>query len=120
MVIITALKQDYSIFQGDNTPLKIIVYTDDDYTIEKNLTSSTITWILKQYNDSITAILTKTTGSGISVTDALNGELIVNFSVDDTEDLTGTYYHECRVVDSNGQARVVCYGFVTVSNSGII
>jgi len=57
-------------------------------------------------------VLISIDGKGVSI----NGVLTVSFSIEDIEGLTGEYYHECRIVDSSGQARVVTFGTVAVRN----
>lgn len=59
-------------------------------------------------------LITKTSGSGISITDATNGVLAVAISRTDTTDLDpGVYYYEIARTDSGGEA-VLTYGTVTL------
>lgn len=112
----SAIAQNCEIFQGDNTPLRIIV--KNEYEQVKDITGASITWRLKRYQDSAASVLIKTTDDDINIVDGLNGEFSISFSTEETSSLTGKYYHECRIVDGLGQARVVCYGNMTVRNWG--
>lgn len=48
------------------------------------------------------AIISKTLGAGVTVTDAVAGEFSVSISPTDTDDLDGDYWHEVQITYSNG------------------
>jgi hypothetical protein len=68
-----------------------------------------------------TAVVTKTTASGISITNATGGVFVVTIDKEDTEDLEGVYAHEAVITDSAGDISTVTtlendYGRVHIRN----
>ena len=100
---------------GDTRVLELTITDEADAVV--NLTGAAITWALSKRNASEvlpkgTAILTKTVGSGITITDAANGRADVAIDPADTADLKGEYYHEVQLVLTD--TSTVLYGLVTI------
>lgn len=86
-------------FSGDTKTINVTVL--DDAGAKKDLTSATITWKLFLRSDKVTAKISKTVGSGVTITDATNGVFQVALAAADTAELAaGDYIQECEVVDS--------------------
>lgn len=66
-----------------------------------DLTGASVTWILRRAPGS-PAILTKTVGSGITIQDGPGGIFRLTLDEADTEALSGLYYHEAEVQESDG------------------
>lgn len=60
-----------------------------------NLTGLTLKWSLGRTSDG-PALLTKTVGTGITVTDAAAGKFKVELDPADTQKFSGDYYHEAK------------------------
>lgn len=114
-----ATKTDFSFFSGDTQTLKITVNDGATPPVAKDLTGATITWGLAKRQGKA-PFLTKTIGSGITVTDAVNGELEVAIDPADTADVKGgSYYHELEITDSIGNIATAAYGDVTIEADSI-
>jgi hypothetical protein len=78
----------------------VIKYTVTDQDgVAVNLTSATIKWSIRR-NLQTAAALTKTTSSGISITNAAGGIFEVTLTNTDTTGLTGTYTMEAIITDA--------------------
>ena len=107
----TAKNQNFSMYDGET---KVLTITMNPI---KDLTSATIDWFLTTINDPSTAVVTKSIGSGITVTDLTNGVFDVTVDPADTEGLEGKHLHWVRVVDGNSDDAVVTTGAVKITAS---
>lgn len=108
----TKIGQNATMRSGDDLILKIAV-TDADAGGFKNLTGAAVIWRASRKIGS-SALISKSVGSGITITDAVNGELEVELVPTDTEDLRGDFVHEAEVVDSLGKKATVTVGRLTI------
>lgn len=101
----TAINQNFSIFAGNT---KSITVTVDDAA---SLTGATIEFNIKK-NENSNAILTKTnvSVSGNTITITLNPT--------DTENFSGSYYHECVLTDQYGNVSTLSVGTITFNKGG--
>ena len=109
-------EQDFSMHSGDDRVLEVSI--TDSANAALNITGATVTWALSRaVADKVepkgAAIVTKTVGSGITLTNPSGGVLQVAIAETDTDDLAGTYYHEMQLVLS-GDTSTVMYGTVTI------
>jgi len=89
-----------TIYQGDDETIRITVEDTDGNAYD--LTDVDLVWALSRsrFNNSV---LSKTEGSGLTVTDAVNGKAEVDLTQSDTEGLdTGGYIHEVELTDTSG------------------
>ena len=63
-----------------------------------NLTGLTLKWSLGRKSEG-PALLTKTSGAGITITDAAAGKFKVEMDPADTQKFSGEYYHEAKAFD---------------------
>lgn len=101
--------------QGD--ALDINVTVEDESGTAVDLTGASAEWLLKENaGDSDTnALLTKSTsGGGVEITDAANGQLVIHIETGDTGSLTGQKHHRLRVTDSSSDRVTVFTGTFTV------
>lgn len=109
----TKINQDITMWQGDT---KVITCTTYNATGGiTNLTGGTIEY--KLYETDYTVQVTKTTSSGIVITDAANGVFQVTLSPSDTLTLLGTYLHEAELTDANSAVSTLFIGDVTIKKS---
>jgi hypothetical protein len=93
------MSNSVTMFSGDSRVLTITV-TDSAGTA-KNITGATINFSLFKSVGGA-AILSKTVGNGITITDPTNGVFTVTFETHETEDRDGHFKYEIEVTDSSG------------------
>ena len=105
-------------FAGDTANIFVVVY-DGETAARKNIANATVKWVLYD-EDAQAAVLTKTTASGITITNGLLGELTIAIAPANTVSLTpGVYYHEVEVTDETGNVSTVLTGHITINPSRI-
>ena len=110
----TIVGQNYTMFSGDSKVITVTVTDADGAAV--NLTGATISYVI--FDDG-SATITKTVGSGITVTDAAAGTFTITLAASDTASLAGAYYHECQVTDSSGNISTIFTGTVTMNEDMI-
>ena len=85
---------DGTIISGDDVTLNFTVVDQDDTAV--NLTSATIIWEMFERGSATHAVI-KTTGSGVTITGATDGEFSVTINGSDTEGLEGVFVHEAEI-----------------------
>jgi iron uptake system EfeUOB component EfeO/EfeM len=104
--------QDFSMYAGDSRTLTVTVTDQNNNPV--NLTNSTIKWVLINGNAVIKAKDNQAIG-GITITNATSGQFSITISAQDTAKLqAGTYQHEARLIDSNGNSAIIFTGNVTI------
>jgi hypothetical protein len=94
----------YTITKGQTTILESVVYTNNGLATA-DLTSSSVSFMVKKNVADLDAeaLITKTIGSGVTITDAVNGVLQVTLTASDTNDLSyQSLFFEILVKLSNG------------------
>lgn len=109
-VDVTALDQNISIFAGDT---KFINFTIDGMP---SLSGVIIKWGVRNNCHSTTNVLLKTTNFGIEIDD-----LAIKITLDpiDTEELSGTYYHEAELTDGYGNVSTIFTGNMKIIESAV-
>jgi hypothetical protein len=113
----TATQQNFTVTAGDSMTL-LFTITDSSTKAAVDLSGAAITWALG-ITVKATPIVTKTVGSGITITDAANGKLSVALVPTDTAKLAGRFYHEVQITDVIGDVSTVANGTATI-NPGLI
>jgi len=108
--LMTSENQNFEMYSGDTHHLDITVRDADGALMD--LTGATIEWGL--YDQDGTVLVSKSTGSGITLTDPVNGVFRVTISPADTESLGGIYRHEAQVTDLADQVATVTRGRATI------
>lgn len=98
---VTGKPQDFAHTAGEDVTI----------TVTMNPATSLSGWTLSftTTEDQGSALITKTTSSGITVTDATNGIFTVTLAAADTSALPGSYGYRIRRTDS-GQNTLLAYG----------
>jgi hypothetical protein len=105
-------KQDWEIYAGENHTFRCFVADKNNAERATDLTSATITWILKQGSSTI---LTKTVGSGITLaSDPTTGYFDITWTAANGASLVGVYNHEARVTLASGTIATTFTGTLNV------
>lgn len=104
-----------SIYAGEDVSITVNV-KDTDGNAE-DITGMSFSY--KVWKGSSAAVLTKTTGSGITLTTPASGVLTISMADTDTDALTpATYKHELKITDDgSGNEEVVMVGTLTILES---
>ena len=88
-------------FIGEDKQIIGTIYQADKRT-KQAITGWSLSWMLKTALTSTTAILTKTTGSGITITAPTIGGITIAIADTDTDSLEpGRYVHELKRTDAS-------------------
>lgn len=110
----TATGQNFNIYQGDHKKVYVTTYDENDALLD--ITNCVINWVMyKRYPENI--VLTKTTSSGITITDPTNGVFLMNFYPIDTDLLLGEYNHEAELTDLANNVSTILVGKLNVYKS---
>ncbi len=95
----------FRLFIGDDQNLNVTVL-DDDGNIVDITSASAIDWTMSA-DEFASAVISKSLGSGITITDGPNGVFRVTLDTTDTESLdSGTYYQKSRVTLGGNRTHV--------------
>ena len=110
----TKIKQDFDLYAGNSRILEVTVTDESDEAALDLTGATTVTWIMADKPGGIASI-TKTLGSGVTVTDAVNGILQVIILAADSKIVTpGRYYHEVFLVDLSARPFTITVGNVNL------
>lgn len=112
----TKQSQDFLMWSGDDKVITVTVYDSDDVVVD--ITGATIAWQLSQNVDSA-ALITKTAGDGVVLSDPTNGQFTITLDPADTASLSGRYYHEAQITDSSGDISTGLVGHTTIKVDAI-
>lgn len=112
------MAQNFTMYAGDTKIITVTVTDDDDEAVD--LTGATIRWqasrLVVDEGFDADPLISKDndTGGGIESASPSTGVFEVTLDPDDTEDLSGLYYHEAEVIDADGNVATVMTGRMTV------
>lgn len=112
----TATGQNFTMYQGDTLELEVTVTDPTNNDAVVDLTNCSLTWVLYRQNQA-GVILTKTVGSGITITDASNGEFKITLDPSDTLNLYGLYRHESELKDPTNKISTLFIGKADIYKS---
>lgn len=110
----TTDQTNFDAYQGETKTLAVTITDDGGSPLD--LTGLSAEWRLTTRVDPNTAVVTKTDGAGITITDAVAGKLEVQLDGSDTEIDPGSYRHELRLTGT-GYVATVLAGRVTIRDS---
>lgn len=103
---------NFQMVAGDSKSL--VVTVKDGAGLAVNITGATIKWrAARSFGKS--AIISKSTASGIQITDGANGQFTVTLDPADTNSLLGVYYHEAEVTSTNNEISTVISGTMKIN-----
>ena len=109
-----ARKANCSMFRGEDKTLTVTVDNGATPPSVLNITGWTLAFTLRQSAGDVTALVTKTTTSGISLTAPLTGVFEVSLEDVDTIALVpGKYAYDVKRMDASAEA-VLVYGTLTL------
>lgn len=98
---------NFEMFAGDSKVLQVLVL--DEAGLPADITGATVRWQLAQKLAG-PPLISKATGSGITVVDGPGGRFDVLLDPPDTEGLLGCYYHEAEAVNTGDITSTVLTG----------
>lgn len=107
--------QDFEMYQRTNFDLIVPITKKIDGS-PLDLTGASITWALRQRMKSTSNLIMKTTPSQITVS---GNTLTVHLIPSDTTTLVGSFFHECKMTDSNGLESELFTGSATILFSNL-
>lgn len=113
-----ALLQQLEFHSGNDVELNYTV--TDQAGVAKDLTGAQAVIFVIAPSAGKAGLVTKSLGSGITLTTPLQGKFRVTLVPADTEGLKGKpYYHEARVTDAAGKKVTVTYGILNLLENSI-
>ena len=109
----TKKNQDFEAFQNTDVILQVSV-VDQDGNVFSLVGVSAIVWSLSRELGCDPVLITKTLGSGITVTDAAAGKLEIKIDAADNLILSGIFEHELTVTDSISDKSTVMVGTANI------
>lgn len=103
---------DITFYSGDSRNLVITVNDSNNQPID--LTGAKIEWIV---TDDTTTILSKSVNSGITISNAAEGQFTITLLATETRKFSGSYQHMGRVTLSDGSSSIVLVGTITITKS---
>lgn len=100
------IDEDDDFFIGEDKSLTPFTVYQADKRTRQNITGWTISWMLKRSltDPDVDALLTKTTGAGITLTTPTSGICTITIADTDTDSLEpGRYYHEVKRMDAGNE-----------------
>lgn len=117
-MITKLLPQDFELLSGNDKDLNFVHRNQDGLVVD--ITGATIVWALANSPLSKSRIITYTSPTNVTITDALAGKYTVSIQDTDTEPLPpGEYYHEVRLTSAAGKKHTAAYGMVFVRRNVI-
>jgi len=110
---LTKKNQDFEVFQGNDVILQVTVI-DQDGTVFPLTGATPIVWKLMRELGCDPTLITKSLGSGITVTDAAGGKLEIKIDAADNLILSGIFEHELTVTDSISDKSTVMVGTANI------
>ena len=104
---------DFEMHQGDTKRLVVTIVDPAGAPISLVAVDSVKWWVAKKVTSTV-RLIEKSVGSGIEVTNAAGGVVTISLDPDDTEAVSGSYYHELEVIDSAGDIGTVLRGTMTI------
>lgn len=105
-------------FTNTDYDINFTVLQSDESTAQ-DISGWSLSWLLKKRASDLdaNALITKTGGSGITITDGANGLCTVDIDDDDTDGMSpGVYVHELKRTDA-GLETVLCSGVAVLKRS---
>ncbi len=116
MVLKRLLDTNFQMVSGDTKEIVVDVLDELDAVVP--ITGASAVFILSLTEFSA-ALVTKTVGSGIVITNGAGGILTVTLLPADTEALVGTHYFEIELTDTGGRVSTIVLGHIDIRKNVI-
>lgn len=110
------LETNFDMVSGDSKDIVVSVLDESDQVVP--ITGASATFILSKTRFTA-ALVTKTVGSGITITDGAGGVLTVSLLPADTEPLIGQHYFEIELIDTNAKESTIVVGYINIAKNVI-
>lgn len=115
MAVESPIEAKDSWFTGEDKVLRFTVYGEGE--VVENVTGWTFEWKLYKRRESATALVTKTVGAGVTVTNGPGGQVSIVVAAADTAALVdGSYAYVFRRTNA-GASQVLAYGGVALRSA---
>lgn len=105
------IDQNFEMHSGDTKDIEVSVLDELDAVV--NITGATAVFILSN-NPYSAAIITKSSGSGIVITDGVAGLLTITLDPADTAALAGAFYYEVELTDASSRVSTIVVGQINI------
>ncbi len=105
------IDQNFEMHSGDTKDIVVTVLDELDQVV--NISGATAVFILSQ-NPYSPAVITKSSGSGIVITDGPAGILTITLDAADTESLQGSFYYEVELTDASSRVSTIVVGQINI------
>ncbi|SFE43889.1 hypothetical protein SAMN04487969_102520 [Paenibacillus algorifonticola] len=109
--------QNFSMFAGESK--KVIVSVTGCGGTPANIEGSNVQWVLKENRWTVGNLVDKELNNGIEVSDNTPGQFTLFLEPEDTEGLSGLYYHAAEITDLSGNISTVFVGYITITEDGV-
>ncbi len=116
MALKRLLETNFDMVSGDSKDIIVSVLDELDQVVP--ITGASVVFILSNTEFS-PALVTKSSGSGIAITDGPGGVLTVSLAPADTEDLIGTKYFEIELTSASLQVSTIAVGRINIRKNVI-
>ncbi len=116
MALRKLLDQNFEMVSGDTKDIVVTVLDELDQVVP--IDGADVVFILSE-NEFSAALVTKTTGAGIVITNGPGGVFTVTLDSADTEDLIGEHYFEAEVTDVSNRVSTVAVGTIDIRKNVI-
>ncbi len=116
MALRKLLDQNFEMVSGDTKDIVVTVLDEIDQVVP--IDGADVVFILS-LNEFSAALVTKTTGAGIVITNGPGGVFTVTLDSADTEDLIGQHYFEAELTDVLNQVSTVVLGTIDIRQNVI-
>jgi hypothetical protein len=105
----TDINQNFEMWQGEDKTIRVNLYNSSGAAYG-SLAGLTFTWKVFLDESETSAVISKTTGSGITNNASDYIDIAISKANTVSLDAPVRYYHECRVVDASAKEDVVFVG----------
>ncbi len=105
------IDQNFEMHSGDSKDIRVSVLDELDAVVD--ITGATAVFILSK-NPYSAAIVTKSSGSGIVITNGPGGILTVSLDPADTDALLGSFYYEIELTDALLKVSTIVVGQINI------
>jgi len=95
---------DIYLRKGDSHEISLNFYTDEEKSVPKNITGSTLYFTVKSGPDAASNVFQKTVTEH---SDAENGQASISITSSDTDIDVGTYYYDIQINLASGEVHTI-------------
>jgi hypothetical protein len=116
----TKENQDFTMYAGDDKVVRVVIKDESGSFV--NLTGSLMDWVLQPTVNASSASVSKSWNTSVSNGMAIDGlgSFSITLSNSDTQSLSGKFYHEAQMIDTQGDVSTVMVGHITIKKSAIM